>query len=117
MSTIKHYLIINSPIEKVYKAITEQNGLASWWTEDTTGKPEVETTIDFIFGEIYHDKMLITNLVLNGNVHWVMMNGLAQNSNFCSSQKITQQSSGLFIVIGKRKQIFLQIAITIGIII
>jgi uncharacterized protein YndB with AHSA1/START domain len=70
MNTIKHYLIINSSADIIYKAITEQKGLASWWTEDTIAVAEKGAIIDFIFGDQYHDKMLITNLVENEAVEW-----------------------------------------------
>jgi len=70
LNSIKHYLVIKSSAEVIYKALTEQNGLASWWTDDTTAKPVKGFTIDFIFGEAYHNKMLITNLVADKIVAW-----------------------------------------------
>jgi uncharacterized protein YndB with AHSA1/START domain len=33
MPSIKHYFAIQAPAEKVYEAITEQDGLAAWWTQ------------------------------------------------------------------------------------
>jgi uncharacterized protein YndB with AHSA1/START domain len=40
MADIKHYITINKPASFVYKAVKEQQGLASWWTTDTIAKAE-----------------------------------------------------------------------------
>ena len=75
MADIKHLLTIKAPVEKVYKAITEQQGLASWWTTETVAKPEVKSIAEFRFGDRYHDKMLITNLESNRKVEWECVQG------------------------------------------
>ena len=35
--------------EKVYEALTTVDGLAAWWTDQTTGDPEVGGTLEFRF--------------------------------------------------------------------
>ena len=35
--------------ESVYDALTTVDGLAGWWTDDTTGRPEVGGVIEFRF--------------------------------------------------------------------
>ena len=49
MCDIIHRIGIKSPALQVYNALTSINGLASWWTEDTTGEEQVGGKIDFVF--------------------------------------------------------------------
>ncbi|MEJ2536416.1 MAG: hypothetical protein P8048_05090 [Calditrichia bacterium] len=48
MEEIRHFLNIKSSPEKVYRAITEQEGLASWWTRETIAKPQIGSIAEFI---------------------------------------------------------------------
>ena len=75
MARIKHYLKINAPADKVYRALTEQQGLAGWWTTEAIAQPVVGSVAEFKFGSRYHDKMRI--LVLNKNriVKWECFEG------------------------------------------
>jgi len=50
MPDILHEVTIKAPPVKVYKALTEQRGLAAWWTKDTTAQPKVGTISQFKFG-------------------------------------------------------------------
>jgi uncharacterized protein YndB with AHSA1/START domain len=70
MKSIKHFLVIRSAPEIIYKALTEQSGLASWWTKETIAEAKIGATIEFIFGDKYHDKMVVTNLNKNKSVEW-----------------------------------------------
>lgn len=49
MVDMVHEVIIGADPEKVYAAITEQQGLASWWTDKNTASPEVGSEADFVF--------------------------------------------------------------------
>jgi len=75
MAEIKHYLEINTQPQKVYNALTEQKGLAGWWTEETTAEPQVGTIAEFKFGEYYHNKIKITNLIPDFKVEWECLQG------------------------------------------
>jgi uncharacterized protein YndB with AHSA1/START domain len=75
MASIKHYLIIKAPPEKVYKAITTTEGLKGWWTLDAIVDENVGGVAEFIFGERYHNKMQITNLEQNKKVEWKCFQG------------------------------------------
>lgn len=78
MAGIRHYLSINAPAAKVYRAITEQDGLASWWTEDCVVRPEEGSISEFNFGDRYHNKMKVTRLVANQRVQWECLEGDAE---------------------------------------
>jgi len=70
MSDIKHLLVINAPPEKVYRALTEQEGLTGWWTHQAVIKPEAGSIAEFRFGDRYHNQMKITELIPNLRVRW-----------------------------------------------
>ncbi len=70
MASIKHYLLIKAPPEKVYKALTSTEGLRGWWTLEAKTDEQVGGVAEFIFGEHYHDKMRIINLEPDKKVEW-----------------------------------------------
>lgn len=75
MPNIRHALIIGASAEKVYSAITRQEGLSSWWTPDTTAKAEVGSISRFAFGPTYFKEMKITELRPSKQVKWVCITG------------------------------------------
>lgn len=75
MADILHNLIIKAPKEKVFKAITEQEGLAGWWTADVKAEPKVDSIAEFNFGDNYHNEMRITYLKPNKKVEWECIQG------------------------------------------
>ena len=75
MPNIRHALIIGAPAEKVYNAITSQEGLSAWWTPDTMAKAEVDSIARFAFGATYFKEMRITELKPYGFVKWTCLAG------------------------------------------
>lgn len=69
MADIKHYVIIKVGPEKIYEAVTTQDGLANWWAKQTTAKPEPGFVNVFTFGKI-RNEMKVTKLVPNTKVEW-----------------------------------------------
>ena len=55
--------------EKVYKAVTTQEGLEGWWCKQTTAKPELGFVNVFTFGK-FRNEMKITTLTPNQKVEW-----------------------------------------------
>jgi len=71
MPEILHQLRINAPIERVYAALTQQTGLASWWTKDTKATPTLGSVAQFGFNNrqiIF--RMYIGALEPNTRVRW-----------------------------------------------
>jgi uncharacterized protein YndB with AHSA1/START domain len=71
MPEILHQLRVNTPAERVYAALTQQTGLASWGTRDTTAEPTLGSTAQFGFNNrqiIF--RMLIETLRPNKHVQW-----------------------------------------------
>jgi len=71
MAEIKHLIVINAPAAVVYRALTEQRGLAGWWTVQTVATPVVGSIAQFRFGDRYHDEMRIVRLDEAKRVEWV----------------------------------------------
>ena len=76
MADIFHLFNIKTEdTSKVYKAITEQEGLASWWTTDTKAVPEVGSIAEFRFTKDYYKGMKVTNLENDNKVEWECIHG------------------------------------------
>ena len=74
MVDIVHELMIESAPDKVYAAITEQEGLAAWWTDTNTAKAELGSEADFVFegGQIVF-KMRIDELSAPSRIEWAAL--------------------------------------------
>lgn len=77
MADIKHKLVIKTAPEKVFKAITTQEGLESWWCTQTTAKPELGFVNVFIFGNS-RNEMKVTELVPGKKVVWQCINSIEE---------------------------------------
>lgn len=80
MVDIIHRVGIEAPLTKVYAALSTVEGLAGWWTKDTTGSSKIGGTITFRFqnpkGEtIGSMDMEVTKLESNKLVTWRCKNG------------------------------------------
>ncbi|WP_129714859.1 SRPBCC domain-containing protein [Pedobacter sp. SYP-B3415] len=69
--SICHRLLIGVPVEKVFAAVTTQEGLAGWWTPDTTAKAEAGSILKFEFGPDYHKEMQVLELRAYSRVKWL----------------------------------------------
>ena len=77
MPEIRHNLIIKTNTEKVYEAITTQEGLANWWAKQTIAKPEVGFVNIFTFGT-FRNEMVVTILNPNKKVEWKCINSIEE---------------------------------------
>ena len=75
MSNIILALLIEAPKEKVYAAITSEEGLSNWWTPETMAKAEVDSIARFPFGGGYVKEMRITELKPYESVKWTCIKG------------------------------------------
>jgi len=75
MANIRHNLIINASAKKVYDAITSEQGLKGWWTNDVTAKPEEGYINHFKFSDEYFNKMKILTLNAPFEVQWECVDG------------------------------------------
>ena len=75
MSDILHRVATKTATpDGVYQALTTIDGLAAWWTTDTTGKTELGDVIDFRF-ENGGFSMKVLDLVPGELVRWEVVDG------------------------------------------
>lgn len=70
MPNIHQALLIGANAEKVYAALTTQEGLAGWWTPGAVTDGEAAT---FPFGDNYFKLMKITSLAPDQQVNWLCL--------------------------------------------
>lgn len=70
MASIKHLFHINAPKEKVFEALTTIEGLAGWWTSNTSGDCSVGEVIQFRFGDFSGPDMKVKEIKPNELVTW-----------------------------------------------
>lgn len=72
-------IIIKSPPDKVYKALTTQKGLAGWWTPMTEAQPELDSIARFRFGDgSIGPEMQIMDLQPGRYVEWRCVDSLPE---------------------------------------
>jgi uncharacterized protein YndB with AHSA1/START domain len=75
MPNIRHEVLIGAPVEKIYSAITSQEGLSAWWTPETKAKSERNSVARFAFGPEYFKEMKIAELKPFAQVKWICTTG------------------------------------------
>jgi uncharacterized protein YndB with AHSA1/START domain len=78
MVDILHRVGATAGPEKVYDALTTRDGLAAWWTTDTTGDGVVGETIRFRFGDAGGFDMKVLDQRPNERVEWEVTDGPAE---------------------------------------
>lgn len=61
MAAIYHQLEINASIDKVFECVATPEGIAKWWTLDSSGTPLLHAEIEINFGPEYKWKSVISN--------------------------------------------------------
>jgi uncharacterized protein YndB with AHSA1/START domain len=78
MVDILHRIGATVAPEKFYDALTTRDGLAAWWTTDTTGDGVVGDTIEFRFGDAGGFDMKVLDQRPNERVEWEVTDGPAE---------------------------------------
>jgi uncharacterized protein YndB with AHSA1/START domain len=76
MVDILHRVGITATPEKVYEALTTVDGLAAWWTTDTS--EDGDGTVRFRFGEVGGFDMKVLDLQPGKRVLWEVLDGPAE---------------------------------------
>jgi len=76
MVDILHRVGITSTPEKVYEALATVDGLAAWWTTDTSG--DGDDTLRFRFGHVGGCDIKVVDLQPNTRVLWEIVDGPAE---------------------------------------
>ena len=75
MPHIRHELLIAASAEKIYRAITSQEGLSGWWTPGIRTTAVQNSIARFSFGPDYFKEMKITKLEAPQQVQWICIAG------------------------------------------
>jgi uncharacterized protein YndB with AHSA1/START domain len=76
-TAIRHNIVIKASPEKIYQAITTQEGLSNWWAKQTMAKPELGFVNVFTFGDSRND-MKISKLITNSSVEWTCIDSIEE---------------------------------------
>jgi uncharacterized protein YndB with AHSA1/START domain len=75
MPEIRQLVTIDAPVGMVYLALTEQEGVAGWWTADAVISPKIGSIAGFRFGDRYHNTMRVVTLDADKRVEWMCLDG------------------------------------------
>ncbi len=93
---IRHRVEIETPVEKLYAALTEADLLASWWTTRVDATPREGSTASFGFGDGSHQvRMKVEELVPNRRVRWTCTEGPWQGMSFTFELSPHEKGSAL----------------------
>jgi uncharacterized protein YndB with AHSA1/START domain len=76
MVDILHRVGITATPRQVYQALTTVEGLAAWWTTDTSG--DADGVLKFRFGNVGGFDMKVLDLQPNAGVRWEVVEGPAE---------------------------------------
>lgn len=77
MADIRHNVAIKATPEKIYEALTTQEGLSSWWAKQTLARPEAGFVNIFTFGT-FRNEIKITNLIPGKRVEWQCIDSIQE---------------------------------------
>ena len=75
MPDIVHRVGIKASRETVFAALSEEQGLAGWWTREVKASPSVGAINQFRFGDKGCNEMKVMELFPGKRVKWLCVNG------------------------------------------
>ena len=75
MVDILHRIGVSAPLDEVYAAVAKPEGIAGWWTTDTSGKSEVGETLVVRFGDVGGFDLLVRQAQPGELVLWEVVDG------------------------------------------
>jgi uncharacterized protein YndB with AHSA1/START domain len=75
MPDILHRIAIRSSTENVFRALSDQDGLAGWWTRNVKALPQVGAIAEFRFENRGFQDMKVMELSPGKRVRWQCVNG------------------------------------------
>ena len=107
MADIIHRIGIRAPAAKVYEAVATANGVAGWWTRDTTGAAKAGGKVNVRFRhkggqEIGQMDFEMTRLDPNREVNWRILAGPPEWLGTDVTFQLTQDGDTTILVFGHR---------------
>ncbi len=78
MVDIHHTVNIDVPVDQVYQAVTEEEGLRGWWTRKAIAAPEIGHKNEFPFPSGDYNAMRIVDLEPDARVEWICIEGAVE---------------------------------------
>lgn len=75
MADLRHLVHIAAPTDHVYAAITQEGGVARWWTNRLSLPAGEEQIGQFQFGPNIIHKVKVLDLQINNRVEWLVEDG------------------------------------------
>jgi len=75
MVDILHSVAAKAPLDDVYAAVATSEGVARWWSVESTGKSEVGEQLAVRFGDLGGFDLNIQELDPAGRVRWLVTEG------------------------------------------
>jgi uncharacterized protein YndB with AHSA1/START domain len=75
MFNIVHRVEVKSSTDKVFAALTEEKGLAGWWSKSVAASPVVGVINKFRFGDRGFNDMRVVELLPGKRVRWQCVDG------------------------------------------
>lgn len=107
MVNIIHRIGICAEIEKVYKALSTIEGLANWWTDETTGEEKIGGKIKFTFRTLTGDvkgemRMAVKEMKPPQRVCWQCIEGPDEWLGTEITFDLSQQDDQTILIFGHR---------------
>ncbi len=84
---------------RVFNALTQQDGIACWWTSDLSARPEVGSLAEFRFRQgAAGFQFEIAELNQDEKVHWILRQGPPQWAGTSITWKLTPAQNGTRLV-------------------
>jgi uncharacterized protein YndB with AHSA1/START domain len=107
MVDIIHKIGIKAPLSKVYAALSSVEGVAGWWTRETTGEAKLGGTVDVLFRAPNGEEkgrmgFELTKLVPNERVVWRFTSGPEEWIGTDATFELSQRGEYTVVVFGHR---------------
>ncbi|HEU5220313.1 MAG TPA: SRPBCC domain-containing protein [Gemmatimonadales bacterium] len=107
MVDIMHRIGIKAPAARVYEAVATAQGVAGWWTRDTTGTSQLGGTVHVMFRhqdgkEIGKMDFEVTMLEPGREVHWRILAGPPEWVGTDVTFQLTQEGDTTILLFGHR---------------
>ena len=107
MVDIIHRIGIKAPAAKVYEAVATAQGVAGWWTQDTTGTAKVGGQVNVRFRhkdgkKIEKMNLEMTKLETNREVQWHFVSGTPEWIGTDATFQLTQDGDMTILIFGHR---------------
>lgn len=107
MVHITHRIGIKAPLQNVYAALSTTQGIAGWWTKDTSGISEIGKSISVHFfsldaQELGSMQMTVKALEPNQKIHWEFTAGPQEWIGTTVSFNLQQQDGYTIVLFGHR---------------